>query len=112
MDCLFCQIVDKKIPTEIVYEDENFMAFNDIHPKAPLHVLVIPKKHIATLNDLKDEDTHLMGGCLQTVKKIAAEKGVAENGYNVLINCNAGGGQEIYHLHLHLLGKKRLRLSE
>jgi histidine triad (HIT) family protein len=103
-DCIFCKIVNQEVPSKIVYQDDQVLAFPDINPKAPLHLLIIPKKHIATLNDLSEDDTLLAGHLLQTAKKLAADMEIAEPGYRVSINCNAGGGQLIYHIHLHLLG--------
>ncbi len=103
-DCIFCKIIKQEIPSNIVYEDEHVLAFPDISPKAPIHYLIIPKKHIATLNDLTDEETFLAGHLLQVAKKLALKMEIAEPGYRVSINCNEGGGQLIYHIHLHLLG--------
>ena len=103
-DCLFCKISNGDIPATIVYEDEKVLAFNDINPKAPHHVLIIPRKHIATVNDLTDDDTELAGQMIQTAKKIARSLGIADNGYRLMFNCNSDGGQEVYHIHLHLLG--------
>ena len=105
-DCLFCKMVAKEIEPDIVYEDEQVLAFRDIHPKAPTHILVIPKQHVATLNELQDEQ--LAGHLLQTVAQIAATEGIAETGYRTVINCNNAGGQEVYHLHLHLLGGRQM----
>ncbi len=101
-DCLFCKMVAGEIKPDVVYEDEQVFAFRDINPKAPTHILVIPKQHVATLNDLQNKD--LAGHLLQTVAQIAAAEGIAEAGYRTVINCNNEGGQEVYHLHLHLLG--------
>ena len=92
------------MPSKIVYEDEIALAFEDIHPQAPVHTLVIPKKHIATVLDLKEEDAHLMGHLVKIANKIAIEKGIAERGYRLVTNCNPESGQEVYHIHLHLLG--------
>lgn len=105
-DCLFCKMVAKEITPDIVYEDEQVLAFRDISPKAPTHILVIPKEHVATLNDLQDEQ--LAGKLLQTVASIAQSEGIAETGYRTVINCNNAGGQEVYHLHLHLLGGRQM----
>ncbi|MCF7971092.1 MAG: histidine triad nucleotide-binding protein [Methylococcaceae bacterium] len=105
-DCLFCKMVVGEIQPDVVYEDEQVLAFRDIHPKAPTHILVIPKQHVATLNDL--QDTKLAGHLLQTVTQIAAAEGIAEAGYRTVINCNNAGGQEVYHLHLHLLGGRTM----
>jgi histidine triad (HIT) family protein len=107
-DCLFCKISDRKVDAEIVYQDDEVIAFNDIHPKAPHHVLIIPRKHIATINDISVNDTNIMGQLLQTAKKIALKLNIANNGYRLIFNCNNDGGQEIYHIHLHLLGGCKL----
>jgi len=106
--CIFCKIVNGEIPAKVVYEDDKVMAFHDINPQAPVHVLVIPKKHISTLNDIEEGDRELIGHMFLTIKKIAKELGIAESGYRVLVNCNRDGGQEIYHLHFHILGGKPL----
>ncbi len=105
-DCLFCKMVAGLIKPDIVYEDETVLAFRDIHPQAPVHILVIPKAHIATLNDL--EEPLLAGQLLQVVAKIAQQEGIADTGYRTVINCNRHGGQEVYHLHLHLLGNRQM----
>ena len=102
--CVFCKIVKREIPAKVVYEDDRVMAFHDINPQAPVHILVIPKEHIPTLNDLTEEHKELIGHIFTVIKQIAQEMGIAESGYRVLINCNRDGGQEIYHLHFHLLG--------
>ncbi len=108
MDCLFCKIVNKEIPAQIVFEDDRVIAFNDISPQAPHHVLVIPKKHIATTNEISDEDTALVGRMHQAAAEIAESLGFAKDGYRSVLNCNAHGGQTVYHIHLHLLGGKAL----
>ncbi len=105
-DCLFCKMVNQEIPVDKVFEDEQVLAFRDISPKAPTHILVIPKQHVATLNDLQDQ--LLAGHLLQTVAQIAVAEGVAETGYRTVINCNNASGQEVYHLHLHLLGGRQM----
>ncbi|BCG63571.1 MAG: histidine triad family protein [Methyloprofundus sp.] len=105
-DCLFCKMVNQEIPVDKVFEDEHVLAFRDISPKAPTHILVIPKQHVATLNDLQDQP--LAGHLLQTVAQIATSEGIAETGYRTVINCNNAGGQEVYHLHLHLLGGRQM----
>ncbi len=102
--CVFCKIVNKEIPAKVVYEDDKVMAFHDINPQAPVHILVIPKEHIPTVNDLEEKHKELIGHIFMVIKKIAKEMGIAESGYRVLVNCNRDGGQEIYHLHFHLLG--------
>lgn len=104
MECIFCRIAEKKIPATIVFEDEQLVAFRDANPQAPVHILIIPRKHIATLNALADEDEALLGRIQRTAARLAAEEGIAEAGYRTLYNCNRGAGQTVFHLHLHLLG--------
>lgn len=94
--------------TDTVYQDERIMAFRDINPQAPSHILIIPKKHISTLNDLEEEDTGLIGQIMLTAKNIAKDLGYSEEGYRTVFNCNAHGGQSVYHLHLHLLGGRQM----
>lgn len=106
MDCLFCKIINKEIPAEIIYEDDLVLAFNDISPQAPTHALIIPKKHIATLNDIEEGDEGLIGHMVATAAVIAKEQGFDETGYRTVFNCNPHGGQTVYHIHLHLLGGK------
>lgn len=108
MNCVFCKIASKELNSDIVYEDDTVVAFNDVSPKAPHHILIIPRKHIATLNDASSDDTELLGYIIQTSKKLAKKLGIAKRGYRVLINCNEEGGQEVYHLHLHLLGGRAM----
>jgi histidine triad (HIT) family protein len=108
-DCLFCRIVAGEIPSTRVYEDEDILAFEDIQPQAPVHVLVIPKKHIPTLNDLGPDDVPLAGRILEIAVRIARDKGTAEPGFRAVINVNPGGGQVVYHLHLHVLGGRNLK---
>jgi len=108
MDCLFCKILNKEIPAEIIYEDDQVIAFNDINPQAPTHALVIPRKHISTINDIADEDQALVGHMVQVAGKIAKEQGFDETGYRTVFNCNEHGGQTVYHIHLHILGGKPL----
>jgi len=108
MSCLFCRIVSGEIPASKVYEDADVIAFNDINPQAPLHVLVIPKRHIATLNDVGDGDEAIVGTLVRTAAAIASEKGFAERGYRTVFNCNAEAGQTVFHIHLHLLAGRRL----
>ena len=105
-DCLFCKMVDGIIKPDIVFEDEKILAFRDIHPQAPVHILIIPKLHLAKLNDLND--TLLAGQLLQTAIKLAEQEGLSETGYRTVFNCNRQGGQEVYHLHLHLLGGRQM----
>ncbi len=106
MDCLFCNIAAGKIPAKIVYESDKVVAFEDIAPQAPTHLLIIPKQHIATLDDL--EDPALAGHILLTAKKLAAERGLTNDGYRTVINCNTDGGQVVFHLHCHLLGGRKM----
>lgn len=104
MDCLFCKIAQKKIPAKIIYEDDLSVAFEDIAPQAPVHVLVIPKKHIATSLDIRAEDNALIGHLYQIANKLAKEKGIAERGFRVVMNTNREAGQSVWHIHLHVLG--------
>lgn len=104
MDCLFCKIVRKEIPAEIVYEDEDVLAFKDIHPLAPVHVLIIPKKHIASVDDLKDMDAELAGKMILAGRRIARDLAISEKGYKLLFRVGEWGGQEVGHVHLHLIG--------
>lgn len=108
MDCLFCKIIDKQIPAQIIYEDDAVIAFNDINPQAPTHALIIPKKHISTLNDIAAEDCELVGKMVKAASTIAAQCGFEEKGYRTVFNCNNDGGQTVYHIHLHLLGGKAM----
>jgi histidine triad (HIT) family protein len=103
-DCIFCKIVEKKIPAKIVYEDDTVLAFEDLTPQAPVHVLLIPKKHISTLLDAGDEDLNLFGHIIKAANGIAREKGIAERGFRLVANCNAESGQSVFHVHFHLLG--------
>lgn len=108
-DCLFCKMVSGQIKLAKVYEDTDVLAFNDINPQAPVHMLVIPKKHIATLNDLSPEHAALVGQLFLAAAKIAKEAGVADSGYRTVMNCNADAGQSVFHVHLHVLGGRSLR---
>jgi histidine triad (HIT) family protein len=107
-DCLFCKIGKKEIPASLVYEDEQMFVINDIKPQAPLHALVIPKRHIATLNELTGEHDALVGAMMRRAAAVAAERGVAERGFRTVFNTNADGGQAVYHIHLHVLGGRSL----
>lgn len=102
-DCLFCKIALREIDADIVHETDNVLVFKDIHPKAPVHLLVIPKKHIATLNDATDADATLLGELQLIVRDVAKKLGVVGQGYKVAINVGKGGGQEVFHIHMHLL---------
>ncbi|CAI8976619.1 histidine triad nucleotide-binding protein [Methylocaldum szegediense] len=103
-DCLFCKMVAGEIKPAVVYENDHVLAFRDIRPQAPVHVLVIPKRHIPTLDDLPEEESALSSELLQAVRKVARSEGIAETGYRTVINCRGNSGQEVYHLHLHVLG--------
>lgn len=107
-NCLFCRIAAGEIPSDIVLEDDEFMAFRDINPTAPQHVLVIPKRHVASLDTLTEEDTELAGRFLLFAGRVGRSLGVHEPGYRTVVNVNRGGGQEVFHLHLHLLGGRAL----
>lgn len=108
-DCLFCKIINKEIPSEFIYEDDRCIIIKDINPQSKIHNLVIPKKHIATINDCTNEDTNLLGHLLQAAKQNAKENNIAESGYRLIFNCNRDGGQEVYHIHLHVLGGEKLK---
>lgn len=108
MSTIFSKIIAGDIPADIVYQDELVTAFRDINPQAPTHMLIVPNKEIATVNDLTEEDEQVAGRLLLVAKKLAAEAGIAEDGYRLMINCNQHGGQEVFHLHLHLLGGRPL----
>jgi histidine triad (HIT) family protein len=106
-DCIFCKMAAGEIKPDVVYEDEKILAFRDINAQAPTHILIIPKAHVSTLNDLDDSD--LAARLLQAVPALAKQAGLAENGYRTVINCNSQGGQEVFHLHLHLLGGRQMQ---
>ncbi len=107
-NCLFCRMIAGEIASDTVYEDDEILAFRDINPQAPLHVLVIPRRHIDTTNDLVDDDAGLVGRLILAARKIAVTEGVDEAGYRLVINCKAGAGQSVFHLHVHLLAGRRL----
>jgi histidine triad (HIT) family protein len=106
--CLFCKIIAGEIPASKVYEDDRLVAFNDIAPQAPMHVLVVPKLHVATLNDLTAAQDGLVGEMTRRAAAIAAERGYAASGYRTVFNCNADAGQAVFHIHLHVLGGRKL----
>lgn len=108
MDCLFCKIIKGEIPSKVVHQDERLVVIEDINPQAPHHVLIMPRKHIATLNDLSLEDNELIGHMVQTAKKLAADYNVADEGYRLVFNCNPGAGQTVFHIHMHFLGGRQL----
>ena len=105
---IFCKIISKAIPTDFIYENDEVVAFKDINPKAPVHILIVPKKHIESVADLKEEDAHLVLKLILTAKKLAEEQGIAEAGYRLQFNVRRGGGQLVDHIHLHLLGGKQM----
>jgi histidine triad (HIT) family protein len=107
VDCLFCRIAAGQIPAKIAYQDPELVAFHDINPQAPVHLLVIPRKHVATLNDLRPDDDALVGQMHRLAAKLAAELGVAQEGYRTVLNCNRAAGQTVFHVHLHLLGGRK-----
>ena len=107
-NCIFCKIINKEIPSNVVYEDDEILAFEDIHPLAPVHTFVIPKKHIASLKDINTENVDIICKIYTAINKIAKEKGIMDKGYRVVVNCGEEGGQEVQHLHFHLLGGKKL----
>jgi len=107
-DCLFCKIVEGTIPARKVYEDDTVVAFHDIQPQAPVHLLVIPKKHIATMNDWKDEDAGLLSHTLLSARQIAKEAGLGDTGYRLVNNCGQDSGQIVFHVHWHILGGEKL----
>ena len=107
-ECLFCKIRDGEIPSDTVYEDDHILAFKDVNPHAPVHILIVPKKHISTINDLKSEDAEIMGKMLLAAQDIASSEGVAADGYRLVVNTNADAGQTVHHIHMHLLGGRNM----
>jgi histidine triad (HIT) family protein len=108
-DCVFCKIIAGEIPTDILYRDDNVIAFRDIHPMAPTHLLIIPIKHIPSLTELSDSELPLMGDMVKIANQLAEKEGIAKSGYRLVINCGKQGGQLVPHLHMHLLGGRQLR---
>lgn len=108
-NCLFCKMVTGDIPADVVYENDDVLAFRDINPQAPVHILIIPKKHIATINDVAEEDAELMGKLFLAAKEIASAENVAEDGYRTVLNCGALAGQSVFHVHMHLLAGRPLQ---
>ena len=108
METIFSKIIRREIPADILYQDDLVTAFRDIHPQAPTHVLIVPNKIIPTVNDVTPEDDLMLGRLFTVARKIAEQEGIAENGYRLIVNCNHDGGQEVYHLHMHILGGRRL----
>lgn len=109
MNCLFCKIIEKEIPSKIVYEDEHVLAFEDVAPQAPVHILIVPKKHISTPLDIQEEDNELIGRMFLAANVIAKEKGIDEKGFRTVMNCNREAGQTVFHIHLHLLGGRAMQ---
>ncbi|MCB1789584.1 MAG: histidine triad nucleotide-binding protein [Gammaproteobacteria bacterium] len=107
-DCIFCRIARGDIPADKVFEDDTVVAFRDLNPQAPTHVLVIPRRHIATLNDLQPDDEAVLGRMYGAAREVAAAEGMAEAGYRTVVNCNEAGGQTVFHIHLHLLGGRMM----
>jgi len=107
-DCIFCKIINKEIPASIVFEDKKMIAFNDINPKAPIHILLIPREHFASLNDIPEEKKDILSHLLLKARQIAQEKGIAEKGYRIVLNTEKDSGQEVFHIHFHLLGGRRM----
>jgi len=108
MDCIFCQIVAGKIPSEIIYQDKEVIAFRDINPQAPTHLLIIPKKHIPSLAHLSEAESSLIGDMVNIANQLAKREGISESGYRLVISCGEQGGQEVAHLHMHLVGGRQL----
>ncbi|MFD1435852.1 histidine triad nucleotide-binding protein [Kroppenstedtia eburnea] len=107
-ECIFCKIVEGSLPAEKVYEDEDVLAFRDLHAQAPVHLLVIPKKHIPSVRDIGEEEGHLLGRIFSVINRLADELGVADKGFRIVNNCGDEGGQTVYHIHFHLLGGRSL----
>jgi histidine triad (HIT) family protein len=107
-DCIFCKIINKEIPASMVFEDEKMIAFNDINPQAPIHILLIPREHFASLNDIPEKKKNILSHLLLKARQIAQEKGIAEKGYRIVLNTEKDSGQEVFHIHFHLLGGRRM----
>lgn len=107
-DCVFCKIVAGEIPARVVFEDDHVLAFEDLHPQAPQHLLVIPKKHITSLNELTAEDAPVIGHMARVAAQVARDRGFADDGYRTVMNCNEQGGQTVYHIHMHVLGGRAM----
>lgn len=108
MDCTFCKIIEDKIPATILYKDNKVVAFEDVNPQAPVHVLIIPRKHIATILDIEDEDRPLVGHLFQIANMIAIQKGIDQRGFRIVLNCNKDAGQTVFHIHLHVFGGRTM----
>lgn len=107
-DCIFCKIINKEVPSKIVYEDGQLLAFEDINPQAPVHILLIPKKHYASLNEISEDEQVVLSRCLWQARRIAIEKGIGTRGYRIVLNTAPESGQEVLHIHFHLLGGRRM----
>lgn len=107
-DCLFCKMVSGEVRPNTVCETDELIAFRDINPQAPVHVLIVPRRHLATLNELEQADAELIGKMVLLAKRVARDEGLAERGYRLVLNCNPGGGQTVFHIHLHLLGGRQM----
>ena len=107
-ECIFCKIITKQLPSKIVYENNNTIVFEDISPKAPVHVLIVPKKHIPTILDVSDDDKEIIMEIFKTANKIAEERKISKSGFRLIINCNPQAGQTVYHIHVHLLGGRTM----
>ena len=107
-DCIFCKIINGELPSDIVYQDERVIGFRDINPIAPVHLLIIPRKHIASVRDLTDEDLPMLGHMTVVANKLAEDEGIAEGGYRLIINCGPEAGQTVFHIHMHVLGGRTL----
>lgn len=103
-DCLFCKIIERKLPSKIVFEDENLVAFEDVNPQAPVHILLVPRRHIESVNGVEEIDRELMGHLFWISRKLAQERGVAASGYRLVVNSGASAGQSVFHIHVHLVG--------
>lgn len=108
LDCVFCRIAARELPAIVVYEDDDIMAFNDLAPQAPVHILIIPKAHISTANELTEENIDIVGRMVLVARALAEERGLSDAGYRMVMNCNGEGGQTVYHIHLHLMGGRQL----
>lgn len=108
-ECIFCKIINKEIPSKIVYEDKDILAFKDINPQAPTHILLIPREHFASLNAIPKKKKEILSSLLLKARQIAEEKGIAQSGYRIVLNTERDSGQEVFHIHLHLLGGRRMR---
>lgn len=107
--CVFCQIANKEIPVKLIFENDSLMAFNDLHPVTPVHILIVPKRHIPTINDITENDKSLLGEMVLLAKQIAKDRGVGSSGYKLIFNCGEDGGQVIQHIHLHLIGGEKIK---